>query len=111
MQMMDGLAAVVAGVDNDAIAAIEPLAPRKVRRGCHQVPKQRFVLGHSLGLRGNVLFGDDNQMRRRLRVDIREADAQLIFVYAVGRDGSGDNLAKQTIVWHLETFPLIWNRI
>ena len=52
------------------------------------------MLGKSLRLGRDVLFGNNKQMRRSLRIDIREADAPLIFIHTVGRNRTFNNLAK-----------------
>ena len=73
--MVDGLAAVVACVDDDAIAVVELMAAGEVGGDSHEVSEERLMLCHSFGLRGYVLFWDDEQMCGGLRVNVGEADA------------------------------------
>ena len=94
VQVMDGLATLIARVDDDAVALVEPLVAREVGSGGHQVAQQRLVLRERLRLGCDVLFGDEEQMCRGLRIDIREADAPLIFIDTVGRNRTFNNLAK-----------------
>jgi hypothetical protein len=49
-----------------------------------------------------VLLGNDQQVRRRLRVDVREAQALIILKQPLRRDLSLDNFAEQTISTHTE---------
>ncbi len=101
MQVVYGLAAIIPCIDDDAITSFELIAAREVCGGRHQMAKQRLVFGHSFCLGRDMLLRDEQQMDGRLRVDVRETNAQLIFEHAVGWYGPGDDLAKQTIVGHL----------
>ena len=74
MQVVDRLASVIASVDNDTIAAIELMAAGEVGGDGHQVSEERLVFRYGLSLRGDVLFGDDEQMRGRLGIDVGKAD-------------------------------------
>jgi hypothetical protein len=75
MEVVDCLAAVVAGVDDDPIASIELMAAGEVGCDRQEVSEKRLVLCHGFGLRGDVFLGDDKQMCGCLRVDVGEADA------------------------------------
>jgi hypothetical protein len=86
MEVVDGLSAVVAGVDDDAIAAIELMAAGEVGSDGHKVSEKRLVLRHGFGLRGDVFFWDDEQVCGCLRANVREADTKLVFIDTVGRN-------------------------
>jgi hypothetical protein len=75
MQVVDCLPTVIARIDDDAIAAIELMVTGEVCGDRHQMSEQRLMLRYGLGLGGDVLFGNDEQMRGRLGVDVGKADA------------------------------------
>ncbi len=86
VEVVDGLAAVFASVEDDAVAAIQLSSARDLRRDGQQVAEQWRMFGGCLCLRGDVLFGDDEQMGGGLRTDVGEDDAEVVFVYAVCRN-------------------------
>ncbi len=100
VQMVHRLAAVIAGVDDHAIAAIQLTAARNLSSRGEQMAQQRRMFGGSLRLRGDVLLGDDEQMRRGLGIDIRKADAEFVFVNAARRDLSFNDFAEQAVNRH-----------
>ena len=86
--MADGLATLVAGVKHDAVAAVELSLACGVRGDGQQMAEQGRIFGGCLCLRGDVLFGDDEQMDGSLRVDVGEDDTEVVFVNAVCGDRS-----------------------
>jgi hypothetical protein len=86
MEVVDGLAPFVASVKDDAVAAVELSSARGVRGYGQQMAEQGRIFGGCLCLRGDVLFGDDEQMGGGLRADVGEDDAEVVFVYAVCGD-------------------------
>ena len=100
MQMIDGLAAIRAGVDHDPVAAIEPRFARHCGGLRHQVSQQGGVLFLGMRLRRDVLFGDHQQVRRRLRIDVRKTKAQFILIHPLGWNSARNDLAKKTIGAH-----------
>jgi hypothetical protein len=44
-----------------------------------------------------VLLGNNQKMCRRLRIDVGEAYAAFVFIYAASRYSAGYDLAKQTV--------------
>jgi len=100
MQVVDSLTAIRAGVDDDPVAAVEPRAACNLGRLRYQMPQQHGVLCLSMGLRCNVFPGNDQQMRRRLRIDVREAQAKLILIHPLRRNRPGNNFAEQTVRVH-----------
>ena len=101
MQVVDRLPAIRAGVDDDPVAAVESRAARYLGRLRYQMPQQRRVLSLSMGRGRDVLFGNNQQMRWRLRIDVREAQTQLILIHALGRNIAGYYFAEETIGAHL----------
>ena len=97
MEMVHRLAAILSGVDDHAIASIQLLPSRNLCCHSHEVPQQRSVLGQRLRLRRDVLFGNNQQVRRRLRIDIGKTDAEFILMHSIGGDGSGDDFAEQAV--------------
>ncbi len=94
MQMVDRLAPIRPGIDHNTIAAIQPRGARHGRSRPHQVTQQRRMGLFGMCLRRDMLLGNNQQMRGRLRMNIRKAQAQLVLIDALGRDNSGHNLAK-----------------
>ena len=101
VEMIDGLAAVLAGVDHHPIALGEALGAGDLGRGPQQVSEQRAVTLHALGQRGDMFAGRDQHMHRRLRMKVREGVALLVLVDGRGGDASVNDLAKEAT--HSET--------
>lgn len=97
VKMVDGLAAVLTGVDDDTIALVEPVHACELGCGREQMAEKRGLFRRGLGLRGDVLLGDDEQVGPSLRLDVRKPDAEFVFVHTVRRDLSIQDLAKQTV--------------
>ena len=97
MQVVHSLPAIVACVHDDPVAIVQLLFACDLSRRGHQMAHQRRIFSQRLRRRANVLFGNDQQMRGRLRIDVGKADAEFVFVHAVGRNGAVDNLAEQTV--------------
>ena len=79
-----------------------PARSRHLGRLRHQMSQQRRVLLLRVRRGRNMFLRNQQQMRRRLRVDVREAQAQLILKHPLRRDFPVDNLAEQTISTHTE---------
>ena len=97
MQMADRLAAILAGIHHRAEAVAEPFLFRDLLRHCVQVSKQPLVPGRQMRERGNVLARDQQQMHRRLRMNIREDHRIVIFIKLLRRNRTRGNLAEQTV--------------
>ena len=95
VKVVDGLAAVGAAVDDDAIAVRQSFGARDFR-GCEkQMAEQaRLILG-GVSERGYVLARNDEEVRGRLRVDVRERDALLVLMNEVCGYRSFNNFAEQ----------------
>jgi hypothetical protein len=94
MQVVHGLSAILAGVDDDAITAVELPAASQSCCGGQEVAQQGGVLGCGLGLRDDVLFRNNQEMNGSLWIDIRKTDAEFIFVNSVRRNLSFDDFAE-----------------
>src|ERR1700722_19844386 len=64
----------------------------------------------SPGLRRNVFFRNDQQMSGSLRIDIRKANAEFIFINPIGWNSTGDDLTKQAVSRHGES-PVVTTSI
>jgi len=95
VEMIHGLAAVLAGVDYHAVAVGEAFVAGDPRRGPQQVAEQRAVPFGAVGQRRNVFARRDQHMHRRLRVKIREGVALLVLVDGGGGYASVNDLAKE----------------
>src|ERR1044071_4528220 len=45
----------------------------------------------------NMLLGDDQNVRRRLRLDVFKDESLLVFINFLGRNFAGDDLAEEAI--------------
>jgi len=100
VQVIDRLPAVRAGVHHYAVAGLESLRPRQLRRDRHQVPKHRRVRFGRVRHRGHMLLGDNQQVLGRLRMNIDEGERVLILVQTLRRNRSGDDTTEETIGSH-----------
>ena len=95
--MRNGLAAVWAGIDDEAIAFTQMLDPCDLSPCGDKVAKHGSVFREGFFCRGEVLLWNDQEMLRRLRVDVGEGEDELIFVDAIDRDSTGGNLAEDAV--------------
>jgi len=95
MEMVDGLAAIVSGVDNGAVALGQPLAARNLRGHPMQVADQRSLLFGHISHRGDVLAWNDQHVHRRLRIDVGKSVALIVLVDGLGGNASFDDPAKE----------------
>ena len=97
MQMIHCLAAIVTSIHHNPVTLIQPFFTRNFRRSTHQVAHQRSIYCHCLCRGTDVLFGNDKNMGRSLRIDVRKPNAKFVFIDPVGRNGAFYNLAKQAV--------------
>jgi len=97
MQMMHRLTAIIAGVDDDSVSTVQLVTAGDLCRGRHQMAYQCGVLGKRLGLRGDMLFGNDQDVGRCLRIDVRKPDGQFILINATCWYRAMDDLAEQAV--------------
>ena len=85
VKMIDGLSAIRAGVDYEAKTVVEMLQLRDFI-GCEKSSLSKFgVGGRGVSERGEVSLGDDQDMHRRLWIDVRERERMIVFIQT--RDG------------------------
>src|SRR5688572_11168971 len=97
MDMEDRLPGVLAVVEHEAVAARQPLLFCKLTCNVDQVSDQRLVrLLHVLDPIDRLL-GNDQDVRRSLRIDVAEREAAIILVDDLGRDLAIDDLAEKSL--------------
>ena len=95
VEVVDGLAAVGAGVDDEAVAVGEILPAGDFCGGLEEVAEHGGVVMGGVGEGGEVVFGDDEDVRGGLGVDVREGEGAVVFVEAGGGDFSGGDFAEE----------------
>ena len=94
VEVVDGLAAVFAGIDYDAVAAVQISAAGDLRSDGQQMAEERSMFGCGLRLRGDVLFGNNEQMSWGLRVNVGKTDTEVVLIGSVRWDFTFYDLAK-----------------
>ena len=97
VEMVDGLAAVRAGVDDETVPVVEVLLASNVTGRGEQVAEQGGVLGQGFGVRRDVALGDDEHVDGGLRMNVGEGQGVGRFVEARDRDGAANDLAEQAV--------------
>src|SRR5262249_13228809 len=87
-------------VQHQAIAVAQAQLRRQLRRHQVQVAQQRLVLFLHVGVGRNHLLRDDQDVDRRLRIDIAKRQALIVLVDDVGGDLSLDDLEKEVVGHH-----------
>jgi hypothetical protein len=93
--MIHRLAAVFPRVDHHAKAVGKPLLPREIRSNPKQMPEQSAMFFSGLGQRNHVLPRRNQNMRRRLRIDVFEGVAFVVLINRTGRNAPLNDLAKE----------------
>ena len=95
VDVIDGLAAVVACVDNGAISIRQAFGACDLRSGPVQMSEELVVL--FLGMRDgrNVPPRDDEHVYRRLRLQVHESIALVVLIDSFRWNTSIDDLAKK----------------
>jgi hypothetical protein len=93
--MIHGLAAVCAGVDNDAVAFSESLVARNFGRSLEEMAEEVAVFNAGIVQRGKVFAGNDEDVDGRLRMNIGEGVAQLVLIDSGRGNGAIGNFAKE----------------
>jgi hypothetical protein len=94
VEMVDGLAAVMAGVENDAVAAGEFLFAGNLGGGPEQVAEQRGMVRTGISEGCEMFARNDEHVDGRLRVDVGEGVTQRVLIDGRGRDASIDDFAE-----------------
>jgi hypothetical protein len=97
VDVLDGLAAFVAGVDDDAESFGEVGLGGEFVGGEEHVSKEGFVRGGGVGEGADVFARDDEQVRGRLRRDVGEGDDAVVFIDALGGNFSGGDFAEEAV--------------
>ena len=97
VEVFDGLAAVGAGVDDEAVALGEVLLAGDFGGGLQELAEERGVGGFAVGHGGDVVFGDDEDVSGGLGVDVREGEGLVVFVEAGYGDGAGGDFAEEAV--------------
>jgi len=95
VEVVDGLAAIGAGVDDQAVAVGEVLGAGDFAGGVEELAEDAGVVLGGVGVRGEVVLGDDEDVRGGLGVDVREGEGVLVFVEAGDGDFAGDDFAEE----------------
>jgi len=95
VEVVDCLAAVGAGVDDEAVAVGEILLAGDLAGCVEEVAEGGCVVLRGVGVGGQVVFGDDEDVGGGLGVDVREGEGLLVFVDAGGGDFAGDDFAEE----------------
>lgn len=95
MQMEHRLPGILAVVDDQPERIANAELPRHLAGCKQQVAQQSLVFQIGIGQSGNFLLRHQQHMGRRLRVDIAEGEAMLVFVDDVGWNGTADDFAEQ----------------
>ncbi len=97
MEVFDGLSAVSAGVDDQAIAIVETLAAGDLAGGGQQGAKQGGVGRQGIRVGGEVAFGDHKHVHWGLWVDVGEGEGFGGLVQALDRDGARDDFTEEAV--------------
>lgn len=99
MKMEDGLPGATPGVHNRAVASAvaEPVFIRHSRRYAQEVAQQQFILLRRIIQRFQVLSGDNQQVRRGLRINVANDYASIVLIDNISRRIAGKNLTKKAI--------------
>ena len=93
--MIDGLAAFVAGIDDDAVSVVEALGAGDLSGCPEQVTEEGAIALFGIGHGGDVLAWDDEHVNRGLGVNVGEGVAKLVLEDGGGGDVSFNDLAEE----------------
>jgi hypothetical protein len=79
--MVHGPATLIARVHHHAVAFREAFLASYLRRSPHQMTEESSMSNASLGERSNVFARNDDDVHRRLGVDIGECVRELVLVH------------------------------
>jgi hypothetical protein len=95
MEVIDRLATVFAGVDYDSISLAQVLVTGNQGCGIEKMAEKIAVLSVSVFERSEVLARNDEDVDRRLRMNVRERVAELVLVDGGGGDGTFGDFAEE----------------
>lgn len=92
MEVWDGLAPIRAIINDETeTGVVEALQLGNVLGNVDQMAEQRFVGDLGFGHARDFLLGDDQDMDRRLGIDVVEGQAEVVLEGDLGRDLAGDD--------------------
>jgi len=94
VKVVDGLPAVVAGIDDRSKAARQALTAGNARGNQVEISQQLLVFGVRFCQRSNVLTRYDEYVRRRLGIDVPERVSPIILKDLLRRDLAGHDFAE-----------------
>ena len=95
--MEDGLARSRADVVHRAVAVLDAALARNLRRYQVRVPDNLRVLRFRFLQAANVLLGNDQHVRRRLRVNVLDYENMLVLVNLLAGCLAGNHVAEETV--------------
>jgi len=95
VEMVDGLAAVGAGVYDYSIAFGQAFGAGDLCRRPDEVADQLFVVGVGFSQRNNMLARRDEDVDWGLRMNVRESVALVVLVDGGGWNGAVNDLAEE----------------
>ena len=99
MEVVDGLAALVAHVEDQAIAPVADAGlPGNRCRCLKETAEEGAVLCRQLAGRGNVLLGDQEDVGRRARIDVVDGEEMVIFVDLRDGDLARGHATEEAVV-------------
>src|ERR1039458_3985074 len=107
MEMVHGLAAVLPGIHDDAVAAVKLLGLGDLRRRRKKVTEQRGILSGGIAERTNMLSRHNQHMHRRLGVDIREGVAKIVLEDGRRGNNSFNDFAEEAAHSDLSVHALL----
>lgn len=109
MEMKYGLSCACAVINDHPVSLrVQALVPRDFFSGQKEMADKVFVgFGHAVDI-GNMFFGNDERVDRRLRVHVLEGGHEIVFVNDFGRDFFSDDSAENAarIRAHFLTSPV-----
>ena len=100
MEMVDGLAAVGAGVEDEAVAVGELFLAGDFGGGGEEVAEDLAMLRRGVRVGDDVALGDEQKVHGRLGIDVGEAEGVFVLVDASDGDLIADDLAEEAVGGH-----------
>jgi hypothetical protein len=100
VQVKHGVTGAGADVEHCAVAILDTALAPNPRSNEIAISDDLGIFGLSLLEADNVLLGNDEHMRGRLRADVFEGEDLVVFIHLLGRDLARNNLAKEAVWIH-----------
>lgn len=100
MQMGHCLLTVFTAVKNSSVSRTQTFIGGDLFCYQEQMTNQRFIIGNEVVKARDRFLGNDQNMGWRLRTDVAERQAAVIFVNDRCRNFAIGNLFKQRFLWH-----------